>query len=170
MANTSSAKKAARQMIRRTEVNKSRRSQLKAYVRKVEEALASGDKAAATSALGAAEPILMRTAQKGVIHKKSASRKVSRLAARVRRWPETPANQVVLGANRKLGRCCGAKAAYESRPRRWTDRRTESMRVPIRCSTPCRSHEQNFAARAPTANVNFVQTSRMFHLVEVLPK
>jgi small subunit ribosomal protein S20 len=84
MANTASAKKAARQMIKRTEINKSRRSQLKAYVRKVEEALASGDKTAAKSALNSAEPILMRTAQKGVIHKKSASRKVSRLAARVR--------------------------------------------------------------------------------------
>jgi small subunit ribosomal protein S20 len=84
MANTASAKKAARQMIKRTEINKSRRSQLKAYVRKVEEALASGDKTAAKSALSSAEPILMRTAQKGVIHKKSASRKVSRLAARVR--------------------------------------------------------------------------------------
>jgi small subunit ribosomal protein S20 len=84
MANTSSAKKAARQMVKRTEINKSRRSQLKAYVRKVEEALASGDKAAAKSALSAAEPILMRTAQKGVTHKKAASRKVSRLTARVR--------------------------------------------------------------------------------------
>ena len=84
MANTSSAKKAARKMIRRTEVNKSRRSQLKGYVRKVEEALASGNKAAAKGALAAAEPILMRTAQKGVIHKRAAARKVSRLAARVR--------------------------------------------------------------------------------------
>jgi small subunit ribosomal protein S20 len=84
MANTSSAKKAARQMLRRTEVNKARRSRLKAYVRKVEEALASGDKAAAKAALVAAEPILMRTAQKGVVHKRAASRKVSRLAARVR--------------------------------------------------------------------------------------
>ena len=84
MANTTSAKKAARKMLRRTEVNKSRRSRLKAYVRRVEEALASGDKAAAKSALSAAEPILMRTAQKGVINKKSASRKVSRLTARVR--------------------------------------------------------------------------------------
>jgi small subunit ribosomal protein S20 len=84
MANTSSAKKAARQMRRRTEVNKSRHSQLKGYVRKVEEALASGDKTAAKSALAAAEPILMRTAQKGVVHKRTASRKVSRLAARVR--------------------------------------------------------------------------------------
>jgi len=84
MANTSSAKKAARKMLRQTEVNKSRRSRLKAYVRKVEEALASGDKAAAKGALAAAEPILMRTAQKGVLHKRAASRKVSRLAARVR--------------------------------------------------------------------------------------
>jgi small subunit ribosomal protein S20 len=84
MANTASAQKAARKMLRRTEVNKSRRSQLKGYVRKVEEALASGDKAAAKGALAAAEPILMRTGQKGVIHKRAASRKVSRLAARVR--------------------------------------------------------------------------------------
>ena len=84
MANTSSAKKAARKMLRRAEVNKSRRSRLKAYVRKVEEALASGDKAAAKGALAAAQPILMRSAQKGVVHKRTASRKVSRLAARVR--------------------------------------------------------------------------------------
>ncbi len=84
MANTSSAKKAARKMLRRTEINKSRKSRLKAHVRKVEEALASGDQTAAKTALAAAEPILMRTAQKGVLHKKAASRKVSRLAARVR--------------------------------------------------------------------------------------
>jgi len=84
MARTSSAKKAARQMLRRTEVNKSRRSRLKVYVRKVEEALASGDKAAAKTALAAAEPILARTAQKGIIHKKTAARKVSRLAARLK--------------------------------------------------------------------------------------
>lgn len=84
MANTSSAKKAARKMIRRTEINKARTSRLKSYVRKVEEALASGDKAAAAGALAAAEPILMRTAQKNGIHKRAASRKVSRLAARVR--------------------------------------------------------------------------------------
>jgi small subunit ribosomal protein S20 len=84
MANTSSAKKAARKMLRRTEINTSRTSRLKSYVRKVEEALASGNKTAAKSALAAAEPILMRTAQKGVIHKRAASRKVSRLAARVK--------------------------------------------------------------------------------------
>jgi small subunit ribosomal protein S20 len=84
MARTTSAKKAARKTLRRTEVNKSRRSRLKIYVRKVEEALASGDKAAAKSALAAAEPILARTAQKGIIHKKTAARKVSRLAARLK--------------------------------------------------------------------------------------
>jgi small subunit ribosomal protein S20 len=84
MANTRSAKKAARQMIRRTEINKGRRSQLKTHVRKVEEALASGDKAAAKSALAVAEPILMRVAQKGVVHKKTASRKIARLAARLK--------------------------------------------------------------------------------------
>ena len=84
MARTTSAKKAARKMLRRTEVNKSRRSRLKVYVRKVEEALASGDKAAAKSALAVAEPILARTAQKGMIHKKTAARKVSRLAARLK--------------------------------------------------------------------------------------
>jgi small subunit ribosomal protein S20 len=84
MANTSSAKKAARKMLRRTEINKSRVSRLKSHVRKVEEALASGDKSAAKGALAAAEPILMRTAQKGIIHKRTAARKVSRLAARVK--------------------------------------------------------------------------------------
>jgi small subunit ribosomal protein S20 len=84
MARTTSAKKAARKTVRRTEINKSRRSRLKIYVRKVEEALASGDKAAAKTALAAAEPILARTAQKGIIHKKTAARKVSRLAARLK--------------------------------------------------------------------------------------
>ena len=71
-------------MLRRTEINKSRVSRLKSHVRKVEEALASGDKGAAKGALAAAEPILMRTAQKGIIHKRTAARKVSRLAARVK--------------------------------------------------------------------------------------
>ena len=84
MANTSSAKKAARQMIRRTEVNKSRRTRLKSELRKVEEAIASGKKDQAQTALKSAGPILMSTAQKGVIHKKTASRKISRLTARVK--------------------------------------------------------------------------------------
>jgi small subunit ribosomal protein S20 len=84
MANTKSAKKAARQTIRRTEVNKSRRSQMRTYVRKVEEALDAGDATAAAAALTAAEPIMMRAVQKGIGHKNTASRKVSRLAKRVR--------------------------------------------------------------------------------------
>ena len=84
MANTKSAKKAARKMVRRTEINKSRRSRLKIFVRKVEEAIASGDKAAAQGALRVVEPILMRTAQKGVIPARTAARKVSRLAARLK--------------------------------------------------------------------------------------
>ncbi len=84
MANTSSAKKANRQMIRRTEINKNRRSSMKSEVRKVEEAIAAGDQNAALEALKVAEPVLMRTAQKGVMHKKTASRKVSRLSARVK--------------------------------------------------------------------------------------
>ncbi|WP_409561815.1 30S ribosomal protein S20 [Hyphomicrobium sp. MC8b] len=84
MANTSSAKKATRQMIRRTEVNKSRRSRVKSEVRSVEEAIKSGDQAKALAALSAAEPLLVRTAQKGVMHKKTTARKVSRLAQRVK--------------------------------------------------------------------------------------
>ena len=83
MANTPSAKKAARKIERRTEVNKDRRSRMRTFVRKVEEAIASGDYAAAGTAFKAAEPEIMRAAQKGVLHKSTASRKVSRLAQRV---------------------------------------------------------------------------------------
>jgi small subunit ribosomal protein S20 len=85
MANTSSAKKAARQALRRAEVNKSRKSRVRTYLRKVDEAIASGDAAAAKAALQAAEPELMRAAQKGVLHKRTASNKVSRLSARVKK-------------------------------------------------------------------------------------
>jgi small subunit ribosomal protein S20 len=84
MANTKSAKKAARQAIRRTEVNKARTTRARSAVRTVEEAIKSGDKEAASKALRAAAPVLARTAQKGVLHKKTASRKVSRLSARVK--------------------------------------------------------------------------------------
>lgn len=83
MANTSSAKKAARQTKRRTEANKSRRSAMRTEVRRVEEAIASGDKAGAAAALKACEPVLIRAGQKGVLHKKTASRKVSRLNKRI---------------------------------------------------------------------------------------
>ena len=83
MANTSSAQKAVRKIERRTEVNRSRRSQMRTFVKKVEEAIASGDASAAAQALHAAEPLIMRAAQKGIVHKNTASRKVSRLAHRV---------------------------------------------------------------------------------------
>ena len=83
MANTSSAKKAARKMVRRTAVNKNRRSRVRTYVRKVEEALASGDRSVAEAAFQAAQPELMRAASKGVMHRNTASRKVSRLAQRL---------------------------------------------------------------------------------------
>ena len=80
MANTKSARKATRVIARRTEVNKARRSVLRGSVRKVEEAITTGDRTAAAAALKAAEPVIMRAAQRGVVHKNTASRKVSRLA------------------------------------------------------------------------------------------
>jgi small subunit ribosomal protein S20 len=83
MANTSSARKATRKIARRTEVNKTRRSVLRNSVRKVEEAIASGDRNAATAAFKEAEPVIMRAAQRNVVHKNTASRKVSRLAHRI---------------------------------------------------------------------------------------
>jgi small subunit ribosomal protein S20 len=83
MANTSSAKKAIRKLARRTDVNRSRRSRIKTYLRKVEEAIASGDKTAAVAAFAAAEPELVRGAQKGIFHKNTAARKVSRLSKRI---------------------------------------------------------------------------------------
>ncbi len=84
MANTSSAKKAARKIVARTLTNRNRRGRLRTFVRKVEEALAAGDQSAAQAALKAAEPEIMRAASKGVVHKNTASRKVSRLSQRVK--------------------------------------------------------------------------------------
>ena len=84
MANTTSAKKATRKIAARTAVNKSRRSRVRNFIRKVEEAIASGDQAVAAAALKAAQPELMRAATKGVMHSNTASRKVSRLASRVK--------------------------------------------------------------------------------------
>ena len=84
MANTPSAKKRVRQIERRTEVNTARRSRIKTYVRKVEEAIVSGDADAAKAALKVAQPEIMRGATKGVTHRNTASRKISRLAARVK--------------------------------------------------------------------------------------
>lgn len=80
MANTKSAKKAARQIARRTVINKARRSRVRGAIRKVEEAIASGDRTAAVAAMAEAEPAIIRGAQKGVAHRNAARRKVSRLA------------------------------------------------------------------------------------------
>ncbi|HEX4411695.1 MAG TPA: 30S ribosomal protein S20 [Xanthobacteraceae bacterium] len=83
MANTKSAKKAARQAVRRTVVNKARRSQVRSTVRKVEEAIAAGDRDTALAAMANAEPALVRAAQKNIVHRNAAQRKVSRLAHRI---------------------------------------------------------------------------------------
>lgn len=85
MANTPSAKKAVRKIARRTEVNKARRSRVRTFIRKVEEAIAGGNKEAATAALKAAQPEIMRSVSKGVMKLNTASRKVSRLSAGVRK-------------------------------------------------------------------------------------
>lgn len=84
MANSPQAKKRARQNERRALINQSRRSRIRTFLRGVEEALASGDHAAAAEALKAAQPEVMRGVSKGIFHKNTASRKISRLAARVK--------------------------------------------------------------------------------------
>ncbi len=84
MANTPSAKKATRKIARRTAINTDRRSRVRTFLRKVEEAIAAGDKDAAVSAFRIAEPELMSAVSHGVFHKNTASRKVSRLAHRVK--------------------------------------------------------------------------------------
>ena len=83
MANTPSAKKATRKIARRTAANKVPRTRMRSFIRKVEEAIASGDKEAAVAALRAAQPQIMKAASKGIVHKNTASRKVSRLSHRV---------------------------------------------------------------------------------------
>lgn len=84
MANSPQAKKRARQNEKRFAVNKARRSRIRTYLRKVEEAIESGNKESAVAALRAAQPELMRGVTKGVYHKNTASRKLSRLNARVK--------------------------------------------------------------------------------------
>jgi small subunit ribosomal protein S20 len=84
MANTSSAKKAVRKIERRTRVNRARRSLMRTQIRKAEEALAAGDSAVAAPVLVATESVIMRSAQKGIIHKNTAARKVSRLARKAK--------------------------------------------------------------------------------------
>jgi small subunit ribosomal protein S20 len=84
MANTPGAKKSIRKIARRTEVNKARRSRVRTYLRKFEEALSSGDKVEAAKAFIEAQSELMRAVGKGVVHKNTGARKVSRLAARLK--------------------------------------------------------------------------------------
>ena len=84
MANTAQSKKRVRQIERRTAVNKNRRSRIRTYLRKVEEAIAGGDQTAAQEALKTAQPELMRGVTKGIFHKNTAARKMSRLTARVK--------------------------------------------------------------------------------------
>ena len=84
MANTPSSKKRVRQIARRTEVNKARRTRMRSFIRKVEEAILGGDQSKAQEALRAAQPQIMRSVSKGIVHKNTASRKISRLAARVK--------------------------------------------------------------------------------------
>ncbi len=84
MANTAQSKKRARQSVARQDVNKARRSRIRTFVRKVEEALASGDQGVAAAALKAAQPELMRGVSKGVLHKNTVARKISRLNHRVK--------------------------------------------------------------------------------------
>ena len=84
MANTLQAKKRIRRNEKRTEINKARTSRIRTFIRKVEEAIEAGDKAVAAEALKAAQPEIMRGVTKGILHKNTASRKVSRLSARVK--------------------------------------------------------------------------------------
>ncbi len=84
MANSPQAKKRARQNEARFQINKARRSRVRTFLRKVEEAIESGDKEAAAAALRAAQPELMRGVSKGIFHKNTVSRKMSRLSARVK--------------------------------------------------------------------------------------
>ena len=83
MANHKSAEKRIRQTEKRTATNRARRSRIRTFTKKVEEAIATGDRAQALAALKEAEPVIMRSAQKGVVHPNAASRKVSRLSHRV---------------------------------------------------------------------------------------
>ena len=83
MANLSSSKKMVRKIERRTARNRDQKSKMRTSIRRVDEAIASGDKAAAETALRAAQPLIARAGRKGLMHKKTASRKVSRLAKQI---------------------------------------------------------------------------------------
>jgi small subunit ribosomal protein S20 len=84
MANTASARKRIRQTEKRTERNRARKSRMRTFLRKVEQAIASGDKGAAQQAFEAAQPELQRAANKGVVHDNTVARKLSRLSARIK--------------------------------------------------------------------------------------
>ena len=84
MANTPSAKKRIRNTLRKTDINKSRRSRIKTFVRKVEDALELKDAKSAMDSLKAAQPEIMRGVTKGIFHKNTASRKISRLSSRIK--------------------------------------------------------------------------------------
>ena len=83
MANTSSAKKMVRKIERRTARNRDQKTRMRTFIRRVDEAIAGGDKAGAETALRAAQPVIASAGQKGLMHKKTASRKISRLSKRV---------------------------------------------------------------------------------------
>ena len=85
MANTAQSKKRARQNEKRAAVNKSSRSRIRTFLRKVEEAISNGDKSAASAALTAVQPELMRGVSKGIFHKNTAARKMARLSAKVKK-------------------------------------------------------------------------------------
>ncbi|MBX5453585.1 MAG: 30S ribosomal protein S20 [Acidobacteriia bacterium] len=89
MANTDSARKRIRQTERRTLRNRARKSRVRSFIRKVEAAIAAGNKTEAQSALRAAQPELQRAASKGVLHRNTVARKLSRLSARVKALPGT---------------------------------------------------------------------------------
>ena len=84
MANTASARKRVRQTLKRTARNKARRSRMRTFVKKVELAIASGNKAAATEAFQAAQPEMQRSVTKGIVHLNTVARKISRLSARIK--------------------------------------------------------------------------------------
>lgn len=84
MANTTSAKKATRKIARKTAINKMRRTSMRGQLRKMDEAIAAGDKAAAQEQLRLVQPVVMKSASRGIIHKNTASRKISRLSAQVK--------------------------------------------------------------------------------------
>ena len=84
MANTTSAKKRIRNTLRKTDINKSRRSRIKTFVKKVEDAIETKDAKSAMDSLKAAQPEIMRGVTKGIFHKNTASRKISRLSSRIK--------------------------------------------------------------------------------------